>query len=94
MLAGGAHHALPTAAPGEEEVIERQRRERGADGGAAGNDGDLVLGEGLGDQRRQGSLVARVSSDGLIIARLPAASAVASGAARARRGSSTEPRCR
>ena len=54
LLAGGAHHrAADRGAPGEEEVIERQGREGRANGGVARDDGDLVLGEGLGDQRDQ-----------------------------------------
>ena len=54
MLARGAHHrAADGCAPGEEEVIERQGRERGASGRIAGDNGDLVLREDLGDQSRQ-----------------------------------------
>ena len=54
MLAGGAHNgAADGRAPGEEEVIERQAREGGANGGIAGDDGDFVVREGLREHRQQ-----------------------------------------
>ena len=53
--------------------------ERLADLRPAGDDGDLLLGEGPANIRAISAEVAGVYSDGLIIARLPAASTPASG---------------
>ena len=60
-------------------MVEGEARQRFADLGVAGHDGDLLLVERLGEHVAIKSVVAGVISDGLSITRLPAASAVASG---------------
>ena len=60
-------------------MIERQAAEGSADFRAAEHDRDFLARKVSASIRRITSLVRGVSSDGLSIARLPAASAVASG---------------
>ena len=80
VVAGRAHdRAAHRRTSSEENVIERQRGERDADIRVAGHDCHLILPERSANIDVINSAVAGVNSDGLIMARLPAASAVASG---------------
>jgi hypothetical protein len=60
-------------------VVEQQRREGRPDGVVAGHDGGLLFGETYLPASGRGAAPFHVNSDGLSMALLPAAMAVASG---------------